>query len=113
MGPNGSGKSNFIGVFSFLHDIREGRLNDYVRKANGAEQLLHFGSKVTKEIKILVSFRQEVNQYELTLKPTADDGLYPADEWAYYWNKTFQRHIMSRSVQGRMAKKQGLVIQRL
>lgn len=89
IGPNGSGKSNFIGVFSFLHDIREGHLNDYVRKANGAEQLLHFGSKVTKEIKILVSFRQEVNQYELTLKPTADDGLYPADEWAYYWNKNF------------------------
>lgn len=87
IGPNGSGKSNFIGVFSFLHAIREGHLNDYVRKANGAEQLLHFGSKVTEEIRILVSFRQEVNQYELTLKPTADDSLYPANEWAYFWDK--------------------------
>lgn len=89
IGPNGSGKSNFIGVFSFLHAIREGRLNDYVRKAGGAEPLLHFGSKVTGEIKILVSFRQEINQYELTLKPTVDDGLYPANEWAYYWIKNF------------------------
>lgn len=87
IGPNGSGKSNFIGVFSFLHAIREGRLNDYVRKANGAEQLLHFGSKMTGEIKIFVSFREEVNQYELILKPTADDSLYPANELAYYWNK--------------------------
>ena len=26
IGSNGSGKSNFIGVFSFLHAIREGRL---------------------------------------------------------------------------------------
>jgi len=88
IGPNGSGKSNFIGVFSFLHEIREGRLNDYVRKAGGAENILHFGSKTTQEIQILVSFRQEVNQYELTLKPTTDDGLYPANEWANYWDKT-------------------------
>lgn len=36
VGPNGSGKSNFVGVFSFLHAIREGRLQDYVRKAGGA-----------------------------------------------------------------------------
>lgn len=88
IGPNGSGKSNFIGVFSFLHAIREGHLNDYVRKAGGAEQLLHFGSKVTKEIRILVSFYKEVNQYELTLKPTADDSLYPVNEWVYYWDKS-------------------------
>jgi predicted ATPase len=87
IGPNGSGKSNFIGVFSFLHEVREGRLNDYVRKAGGAEQLLHFGSRVTDRIQILISFRQEVNQYELTLQPTADDSLYPAGEWAYFWDK--------------------------
>jgi len=93
IGPNGAGKSNFIGVFSFLHEIREGRLNDYVRKAGGAEQLLHFGSKVTKEILIKISFRQEVNQYELILKPTADDGLYPAKEWVYFWNKSYSRPL--------------------
>ena len=91
IGPNGSGKSNFIGVFSFLHAIREGRLKDYVRMSGGAEQLLYFGSKVTDEIKILISFRKEVNQYELTLKPTSDDGLYPANEWAYYWDKRFSQ----------------------
>ena len=90
IGPNGSGKSNFIGVFSFLHAIREGHLNDYVRKASGAEQLLYFGSKVTEEIKIIISFREEVNQYELILKPTDDDSLYPANEYAYYWNKSYK-----------------------
>ena len=35
IGANGSGKSNFIGAFSFLHEIREGRLNEYVRTAGG------------------------------------------------------------------------------
>lgn len=102
IGPNGSGKSNFIGVFSFLHEIREGHLNDYVRKAGGADQLLHFGSKVTREIRILVSFCQEKNQYELTLKPTGDDSLYPAEEWANIWDKArypqgpFHEYLSSR-----------------
>ena len=86
-GPNGSGKSNFIGVFAFLHAIREGRLNDYVRKASGAEQVLHFGSKITEDIQILVSFRKEINQYKLTLKPTTDDSLYPSGEWVSYWDR--------------------------
>src|SRR3954471_2488802 len=78
IGANGSGKSNFIEVFSFLHAVREGRLQDYVRRAGGAEQLLHFGSRETKEIEISVSFQQKVNQYRLTLRPTDDDSLYPA-----------------------------------
>jgi predicted ATPase len=89
IGPNGSGKSNFIGIFSFLHAIREGHLNDYVRAAGGAENILHFGSKTSQEIKIFVSFRKEVNLYQLTLKPTADDGLYPQDEWVGYWEKQY------------------------
>ncbi|MFH1859715.1 MAG: AAA family ATPase [bacterium] len=91
IGPNGSGKSNFIGVFAFLHAIREGHLNEYVRISGGAEQLLHFGSKMTKEIQILVSFCKEVNQYDLTLKPTADDGLYPVSEFARYWKKPYEQ----------------------
>lgn len=63
IGPNGSGKSNFIEVFSFLREVREGRLQDYVRRAGGG-------------------------QYELTLQPTENDSLYPATETAYFWDKT-------------------------
>lgn len=88
IGPNGSGKSNFIGVFSFLHAVREGHLQDYVRKAGGADQLLHFGSRATDEIEIHLSFREEVNQYRLSLRPTADDSLYPASETVYFWDKS-------------------------
>lgn len=85
IGPNGSGKSNFVGVFSFLHAIREGRLQDYVRRAGGAEQLLHFGSRVTREIEIFLSFQKGKNQYRISLKPSDDDSLYPADESVYFW----------------------------
>jgi predicted ATPase len=87
IGPNGSGKSNFIGVFAFLHAIREGRLRDYVTEAGGAEKVLHFGSKTTNQIEIHLSFRNEVNQYALTLSPTRDDGLFPSSEMTYFWNK--------------------------
>jgi predicted ATPase len=87
IGPNGSGKSNFIGVFSFLNSIRDGKLEDYVTKAGGAEKVLHFGSKVTKKIDLHLSFRDERNQYQLVLSPTNTDELFPTEEWAYFWNK--------------------------
>lgn len=91
IGPNGSGKSNFIGVFSFLHEIREGRLNNYVRRASGAENVLHFGSKTTSKLEIKISFRNEVNQYHLILQPTSDDNLYPELELVYFWDKSYRR----------------------
>ena len=87
IGANGSGKSNFIGVFSFLHSIYEGRLREYVTAAGGAEKILHFGSKNTSEIYFHLSFGSEINQYELKLAPTADDGLFPSQETAYFWRK--------------------------
>ncbi len=88
IGANGSGKSNFIGVFSFLHAIREGRLQDYVIKSGGADKVLHFGSKVTKQLQIRISFLDETNQYEINLEPTSVDELVPQSEWAFYWKKT-------------------------
>ncbi len=88
IGPNGSGKSNFIGVFSFLHAIREGHLQDYVIKAGGADKVLHFGSKATQKLEIHVSFQDGINQYEVVLEPTAADQLHPAEEWVYFWDKS-------------------------
>ena len=88
IGPNGSGKSNFIGVFEFLRVIRQGRLGNYVMEAGGAEKVLHFGSKTTEEIDIHISFRNEVNQYKLTLSPTRDDSLYPSSESVLFWNRS-------------------------
>lgn len=87
IGPNGSGKSNFIGVFSFLHAIREGHLQDYVIKAGGADKVLHFGVKVTKQLEIRISFQDERNQYEINLEPTAADELIPESETVCFWDK--------------------------
>src|SRR5271157_1176306 len=108
IGSNGSGKSNFIGVFSFLHAVREGKLRDYVIQAGGAEKILHFGSKTTSLIETHLSFKEEVNQYELVLSPTQDDGLYPSSETVFFWDKQryperpFSESLTSRE-QGREA----------
>jgi len=85
IGPNGSGKSNFIGVFDFLRAICEGRLRDFVTAGGGAEKMLHFGSKTTREIELQLSFHRE-DRYELTLSPTEDDGLFPSEEVIYPWS---------------------------
>lgn len=87
VGANGSGKSNFIGAFAFLHAVREGRLKEFVRRNGGADNILHFGSKRTKELFIHIAFEDELNQYEINLGPSSDDGLYPISELAMYWTK--------------------------
>ncbi len=87
IGPNGSGKSNFIGVFSFLHAIRKGHLQEYVIKAGGAERVLHFGSKVTEELHLHISFQGGVNEYDIKFQPLGADQLYPSSETVYFWDK--------------------------
>lgn len=87
IGANGSGKSNFIEVFSFLNAIRQGQLQSYTGKAGGADGLLHYGAKVTDNIKIGMSWDGGTNGYEIVLKPTADDSLFAEKEWVSYWDK--------------------------
>lgn len=87
IGPNGSGKSNFIGVFAFLNAIREGKLQEYVLKAGGADKILHFGSKVTPQLELHISFQGGVNQYRITLNPSGVDQLFPSSEAVYFWDK--------------------------
>ena len=87
IGPNGSGKSSFIEVFSFLRAIRRGWLRHYVRKAGGANRILHFGARLTTELEISISFNDEVNRYDIRLFPTVDDSLVPSEEKVYFWDK--------------------------
>ena len=75
IGPNGSGKSNFVGVFAFLQAIREGRLQDYVARAGGANRILHFGASVTQKMEIEASVDGGAGRYEITIRPTALDEL--------------------------------------
>jgi predicted ATPase len=84
IGPNGSGKSNFIGLFDFLHAIKEGHLQDYVAISGGAEKILHFGSKTTPLLKIHLNFKDDINQYEISLSATDTDELIPTEEFVFF-----------------------------
>ncbi|MCY4611980.1 MAG: AAA family ATPase [Gammaproteobacteria bacterium] len=87
VGPNGCGKSNFISTFSFLHAIRGGGLRNYVGRAGGADQILHFGSKTTTGLMIHLSFANEKNQYKIELAADDSDNLFPVSETTYFWRK--------------------------
>jgi predicted ATPase len=80
IGANGFGKSNFLDVFRLLQAIGEGRLQNYVGAAAGAEKILHFGAKTTPETTIGLSFSGYAIPYEVKVSPTADDGLFLPSE---------------------------------
>lgn len=111
IGPNGSGKSNFIGLFDFLHAIRDGRLQDYVIKAGGADKMLHFGSKITNKLKVRISFQGERNQYAIHLEPTDADELVPSFEAVYFWDKSSHPTPYSEAI-GRVGKEAGISAQK-
>ena len=87
IGANGSGKSNFISAFSFLHAIREGRLEETVKRAGGADEVLFYGRGETDKIKLGISFEDEKNQYSIDLIADDRNRLVPLSEKAYFWDK--------------------------
>ncbi len=91
VGANGSGKSNFVEAFAFLRALRRGNLVRYVAESGGANRLLHFGAARTNDIALKVSFDDSVNQYEIMLTATANDGLRPIHESAYFWDRAYDR----------------------
>jgi predicted ATPase len=86
IGQNGAGKSNFISVFKFLKNIIEGRLKNTSLKA-GAESLLYYGSKETKEIYIKLDFSPYF--YNVTLQSTENDSLFIFLENCGYWGEGY------------------------
>ncbi len=88
IGANGSGKSNFISAFSFLHALREGRLQESVKRAGGADEILHYGREETEAILFHLSFKNEMNQYRVELLGDDLNRLVPLSETAYFWDKS-------------------------
>ncbi len=59
--------------------------------------MLHFGAKNTQEIKITLSFGDEVNGYQLTLKVDNNDNLFPLREETTFWDKARYPRPYSRA----------------
>lgn len=56
IGANGSGKSNFLDAFELFGATGAGQLDSYVARYGGANRLLHFGAKTTREISIFTEW---------------------------------------------------------
>jgi predicted ATPase len=86
IGANGVGKSNFISFFKLIQNLYECSLETYSMQV-GAENILHFGSKVTKLIYGYLQF-DNTNGYEFTLMPRRNDSLFILDESVLFRNST-------------------------
>lgn len=74
IGSNGVGKSNFLSFFKLVNNIYEQRLQNYVAKQGGADNLLYFGRKTTSNIYGKISFIKDItansnNVYYFDLVP--------------------------------------------
>ena len=59
VGQNGAGKSNFIKIFELLNNIYSENLQKYLLSEGRADRFLFFGSKVTQEINIVLTLKQQ------------------------------------------------------
>ncbi len=90
IGANGAGKSNFVSLFHFMNRVVKREMQTYVAQAGGADQILHYGRKVTERLHIELWFLKEANLangYECSLVPTAEDLLIFEDEAIYFHNR--------------------------
>jgi predicted ATPase len=82
IGANGSGKSNFISFFKLLNEIIEGRLQEYVATAGGANSILHYGAKTTPalDFRLVVSAESELLEYKVRLADSPRDSVVFGEE---------------------------------
>ncbi len=96
IGANGSGKSNFVSFFHLLRELVEGRLENAVNKAGGADTQLYLGPKVTEKIEARLVFGR--NAYKFKLEVTADDRLIFGDERIEYEGTPGYTRSVDRSI---------------
>lgn len=82
IGANGSGKSNFISLFTFLRNLSEGKLQNYVEKNGYANSFFHFGAKVTPSI--FINTEVGDNGYNVKFVHGNDDSLVFEFEYCTY-----------------------------
>ena len=95
IGPNGAGKSNFIGVFSFLHQIIDKRLKIFTGESGGAESILHFGKKFSENLVIKLTFKDLHTKiqdgYQIVLIPTTRDDFIIHEESVFYQKPVYEK----------------------
>jgi len=76
VGANGSGKSSFLSLFKMFSQMMKGELQLHIAQAGGADYILHYGRKVTKELVLRLRIALDEGalpiRYTCRLVPAAD-----------------------------------------
>lgn len=87
IGANGSGKSNFVGFFNMMSSMLSERLQLYIQQKGAASSILHYGPKVTPEMKAQLTFtdKDDRSVYDFRLGFAAPDRLiFVAEQFDLY-----------------------------
>lgn len=119
IGANGAGKSNFIKLFDMLRNLIGEKLEAYVRKAGGAENILYFGRKVTEKLEIKVFFEDEsyLNGYEFILEPANEILIFNGERIYFqhkikYPDKPWDEFISNSGTETKLAQNKNLSIEK-
>ncbi len=109
VGANGAGKSNLISFLAMLTALSDGRLQEHVARAGGANTLLHYGAKQTPELWAVLDFEGKTGSgtYLFHLASTATDSLIFSIERAEY---RFPKSAPPRHVRLGTGHKESLLI---
>lgn len=84
IGPNGAGKSNFIGFLHMIRQLVEKKLRLHISKRGGANALLHFGTRESKDMSAELYFGN--GGYRFSLEPADEYHMMFSSECL--WRKT-------------------------
>ena len=96
IGSNGVGKSNFLSFFKLVNNLYERRLANFVLSQEGADNLLHFGSKITDNIYGKIQFinpeKRDNNTFYFNLLATNNNNLFISTE-GYGYNNSWDDDV--------------------
>jgi len=99
IGANGAGKSNLISLFSLLKAVANGKLQEFVGRAGGADALLYYGVKTSPMMWIPLRFDCKTGDcdYFSMFASTATDSLVFSEERVNY-SSVKGSHPLSRQL---------------
>jgi len=83
IGANGAGKSNFLKALTLLNTIIDKKLQLWIGREGGADEILYFGQKISSELQIKWQLKNQSNKpihYQCTLIPAQNSMLIFAQE---------------------------------
>lgn len=97
IGGNGVGKSNFISIFSLIKNLYERNFQNYIATKGGADSFLHFGSKITQELSIGLTFNN-INRFFFNLQFAQDKLIIKSLSTSFFNNvwhdKLYQSNVL-------------------